>query len=434
MILLIYFILNFFNFILMDVYLLKFSHKNFSLSKNRVALIVLYSSISAFCNYNYNLIINTLTYAVLILLFVLPFYHKERLASVVSSILLYLVLEFILLKVLFRCFFYMNYNNTLLNFQDIHFLILFFTIILTSHILQTVHTIRKNIKDSFIFSLLWITISSVVGIILYVIPIIMLMECRHLYFVLLYILDILGVFLYNAFTFIITAKIRQLTNKLHKYNDLLEKASAKKEYYEEVQSANQQLLRTKHDFHNKICGLLDLAETDNNKLLYQNLSKILGDFDEEEAQIYTHNPILNSILKVKSANLKKYNIATTYTITVPEKLNIDFRDMGILVGNLLDNAIEACLLIPEEQRKIDLTIDYRNTNLIIILKNCKIPHKNHSLCTTKKNAKEHGLGIKSVQHIVKKYNGIIEFTDNGHFFIASGILYHISSDSIKKQK
>ena len=110
---------------------------------------------------------------------------------------------------------------------------------------------------------------------------------------------------------------------------------------------------------------------------------------------------------------------------VPKYMNIDYGDMGVLFGNLLDNAIEANRLVEEKNRWIDVSVNYEDHILVINIKNSKL------LGISKKKEKNylnHGIGINSVRQIVEKYNGIAEFQDLGDIFEASAILYGICDD------
>lgn len=83
-----------------------------------------------------------------------------------------------------------------------------------------------------------------------------------------------------------------------------------------------------------------------------------------------------------------------------------------LFGNLLDNAIEACEQIKGEERRVNLYLKYQGEMLFIDISNNidKPPvNKNGKWQTTKKDKKIHGYGLKSVEEIVKKYDGEIAY-------------------------
>ena len=94
-------------------------------------------------------------------------------------------------------------------------------------------------------------------------------------------------------------------------------------------------------------------------------------------------------------------------------MQLERGDIGVLYGNLLDNAIEACRKVPEEKRFIWLENKYQSGKLLLVITNSKTMEKNENLKTTKKDSYSHGRGILSVQRVADKYNGTAGFTDKG---------------------
>ena len=72
------------------------------------------------------------------------------------------------------------------------------------------------------------------------------------------------------------------------------------------------------------------------------LKEMLDDISLAEDIIYSANPVLNSILKIKAAKAKENDIDAKIHTFIPKRVSIETGDMGVLYGNLLDNAIEAC--------------------------------------------------------------------------------------------
>ena len=125
------------------------------------------------------------------------------------------------------------------------------------------------------------------------------------------------------------------------------------------------------------------------------------------------------------AYAEKAHINIDYDIMIPKYLGIEYGDMGILFGNLLDNAIEACCRIPETQRWIRVTISYSAGGLVLIIENSKDEMEDNDLKTMKGKTPEHGIGTKSIRKVVEKYDGVIEFKDEAKRFEASAIIYGI---------
>lgn len=108
-------------------------------------------------------------------------------------------------------------------------------------------------------------------------------------------------------------------------------------------------------------------------------------------------------------------------------MNLDYSAAGILLGNLLDNAIEACSKLEEPKRWITVNIIYKEHTLILKISNSKEIKKVDITLSSKRHYKRSGIGIHSVTSVVEKYNGTIEFLDLGEAFEVSAVLYGVLS-------
>ena len=108
------------------------------------------------------------------------------------------------------------------------------------------------------------------------------------------------------------------------------------------------------------------------------------------------------------------------------QLNIKILDLALLLGNALDNAIEATSKIDGEiEKKIYLTVKLHQNILHIVVKNpvaCPVLIKNNSIETNKENSEMHGLGIPNMQTLVRKYGGTMDIRCTNQFFILNMVL------------
>ena len=101
-------------------------------------------------------------------------------------------------------------------------------------------------------------------------------------------------------------------------------------------------------------------------------------------------------------------------VFVPEDLYLPNGDMENLFGNLLDNAIEACMKEEIDVRFIALDCKMFHSQLVIKVENSKRNGSIISLETTKENKTEHGFGVPSISDILARYNGRVKFVDHGN--------------------
>lgn len=231
----------------------------------------------------------------------------------------------------------------------------------------------------------------------------------------------------NVLTFTIFQKFGNLMLKNHKNKLMLQEATAKEQYYKEVEKNNKNIQKIKHDLKNRLLGIA--ATPVSNQELDNEIKKIFEELEYSDKQIYTSNTIFNTVLsnKLYIANVKF--IKTSVRVMIPSKLNIDYSDTGILLGNLLDNAIEACEKIEPKERSLSVIIIYKNHSLIIIICNSKENKPALLSKSSKPDYERHGFGIQSVKNVVEKYGGVIEFIDKGNQFEVSAVLYEMRADT-----
>ncbi|MCI5586441.1 MAG: GHKL domain-containing protein [Lachnospiraceae bacterium] len=202
-----------------------------------------------------------------------------------------------------------------------------------------------------------------------------------------------------------------------------------KEYYQkeaEIIQQKQELERQfRHDLNNRLQILNDIAECGNISELKNYLSEI--DTRQKKHNIYsnTGNLIIDSIINSKLQDASEKEIKVNADIILPAHIEISTDDMVIILGNLLDNAIEACEKV-DADKYIDILMRYENGCIFLNIKNSfnhVINRAGDEFITLKKDKTLHGLGIKSVKNTIETYNGIIEFSSKSNEFSVDIILY-----------
>lgn len=152
---------------------------------------------------------------------------------------------------------------------------------------------------------------------------------------------------------------------------------------------------------------------------------MLGDIRLAEDIIYSANPILNSLLKVKTVKAREKGIEMNVKVLVPKRMSVNSGDMGVIYGNLIDNAIEACTRVPDGKRFVDIETKYQDGKLLIVVWNSKNEESNPTFVTTKENKRKHGRGIRSVRRIAEQYGGNLLLEYKGNTFKASLLLTNV---------
>ena len=179
-----------------------------------------------------------------------------------------------------------------------------------------------------------------------------------------------------------------------------------------------------HDLKNRMFALKEIFSNDNSEGL-QKLEEICEALTGSMIQDITGNEALDALISAKKIQMKKEGIAFSSVCFVHSFENISNDDLSIILGNLLDNEIEACQKITEGKRRISLEMiqkgDFLNVTVINTIAQ-KVLIEKGMIRTTKKQKELHGFGIKNIEETAAKYNGTISFEQDDNSFTASVML------------
>lgn len=221
-----------------------------------------------------------------------------------------------------------------------------------------------------------------------------------------------------AFLWLLYAGIQlhQVGNKLEdKLRQHLEKQqkvhhyALQEEYYQELRNKQSETRALWHDLNKYLRAAK--AESPSAQALEQ-LEAMLNSATEI---VDVGNPVLNVILNEYVQMTKATGIELRMKVQVPEKLSVSVADLYILIGNTMDNAIEACHALPPEQRMIDLALRTHNDVLFYKLTNpCASEQPKRDADSMR------GHGLQNVRRCAEKYGGTVDWTkENGFFSITA---------------
>ena len=190
--------------------------------------------------------------------------------------------------------------------------------------------------------------------------------------------------------------------------------SVLKKQRDEVQNIYQTMRAWRHDYHNHIQSIKAMLAMKKFEELDAYLCTLEQDLDSIDIAIRTGNVGLDAILSSKVSIARKNNIEVNCTAKVPDQLKISDVHLCAIVGNLLDNAIEACEKIKSEegnqfpQKFIRIYIDMFKQQLYISVSNstnAKHRRRLNELVTSKLG--EHGFGLRRIDKIAEQYDGFV---------------------------
>lgn len=216
-----------------------------------------------------------------------------------------------------------------------------------------------------------------------------------------------GMVIMNAIMFLLLQYISTKEKQMYQLHLLQERNKEKMQAYYETSASNEFQKRILHDYGNQlncIQGLLKEKQYDKAQKYAEKLTEsIHGGMDVVDV----HNAVMNVILN------QKYHLAEEKGITMEFNLNnlsdvwLEEQDLVVLISNLLDNAIEAC--DKSTERMICLKVVLEKSELVLSVKNTfdePVKIEDDFIHTSKKDKNRHGIGLKNVQMVLDKYDGM----------------------------
>ena len=184
----------------------------------------------------------------------------------------------------------------------------------------------------------------------------------------------------------------------------------------EVRSIHTEMRGYKHDFHHHLQALkgqLEAGEIERALLYIDELDNKLMNVD---TLLKTGNISLDAILSAKIAQAKAEGISVTVKAVVPDALIISDVELSIVVGNLLDNAIEACRTANGERFiRIYMTIKGKMLYFSMLNSAGEKQKKKGSLFSSRKNGL-HGFGLRRAETIIEEHGGWVKYnSEDGAF-------------------
>ncbi|MDO5396492.1 MAG: GHKL domain-containing protein [bacterium] len=232
---------------------------------------------------------------------------------------------------------------------------------------------------------------------------------------------ICGVFLvFNIITFYTNTGFNEKNKVLRSLQEELLEYQLLSEKYE-----NTKIMR--HDFHKQLNVLKGLIAEDNVKAK-EYMRQIQFSQRELDYVQYTDNKILNILLVQKIKECHEYGIEMHIHSSSPKMSFISDIDTVAIFSNLIDNAMEACMQSTEKEIYVDMYTVNNSYSAVKVENNAdKEPFVIDGLLRTQKNRKDiHGIGVRSINNALKKYNSELDWSyDKENKLFTSMILIHI---------
>ena len=182
-----------------------------------------------------------------------------------------------------------------------------------------------------------------------------------------------------------------------------------KQQMDEIENIYMTMRGWRHDYHNHLQSLKGYLSLNKVEQMKDYLNELETDLDSIDTLYHSGNLQLDSILNAKLAIAEKGQIRIHCDASIPPQLHVSDLDLCVILGNLLDNAIESCRKINDpDERFIRVYIGILKKQLYISITNATsetVKQRTDHYFTTKRG--DHGHGLKRVDQVVKKYDGYL---------------------------
>ncbi|MEE1086282.1 MAG: GHKL domain-containing protein [Schaedlerella sp.] len=190
--------------------------------------------------------------------------------------------------------------------------------------------------------------------------------------------------------------------------------SQQNDHYNRILEYSEQVRIIKHDFRHHIYALLNMEKEEQTSYL----KKLQKEMDSTTGLIFCQNVSVNGLIHGYATRTKKINVRLNVNLSLPDRVPIDDLSLCIVIGNLLENALEACKRFDGDDKFISLKGRWMDDHLILLVENSyrgQIMIKEGKLLSSKKSG---GLGILSIKKVLNHPGDEFDIDYNENTFTA----------------
>lgn len=193
-------------------------------------------------------------------------------------------------------------------------------------------------------------------------------------------------------------------------------------HYEELYRYQSEIRTFRHDIKNKLLSVSGLLADGQVETAVKAIKGEVDFLDEaNNGIINSGNPAVDAVLQSKLATAEKKSIKLDFSVKISDKINVDLLELGVLLGNALDNAIEATENMENGTDKtIFASIITMGGRIVVSVENpVEAEVDTKRIGSTKSDKINHGYGLKSMKTIAQKYDGDVFVSCEGNIFTTS---------------
>lgn len=240
----------------------------------------------------------------------------------------------------------------------------------------------------------------------------------------LLVCESMGILLINIVVFYLYNMLMEVHHQLREKEMMELKVKVYSGQLETITQTQKKIRRLRHDMVHHIMQLYSMASLNKNAEMLEYLDKMEQAMINPREHVSSGNKdidgILNFMLEKAVSILKKVDVQ----VKIPEDLHTCSFELAVILGNIIDNAIEAARQTEDKWLSLQITADKGILFIRVSNSYCGcIKTSGDKLLTSKEDKENHGLGLDSVKDMIKKYNGDMKITCDKNIFTVDILLY-----------
>ena len=229
--------------------------------------------------------------------------------------------------------------------------------------------------------------------------------------------SIIVLFMINISFFFILKLVTMYYKEIHKQALINKEYKYYKSQIDIIKESDTKAAKARHDYKNHTLTVKGYVKSGELNKAEDYLNMMLDDLSSYSKIVDCGNSVIDNLFNYKLSNIDGINYKLN--VSIPNDLFIPDYDLSIIIGNLLDNSINA--LMETEDKKLEVSIKYKFESLNIKFSNSysgQLVKKGNKFLSTNKEPQNHGYGLSNIEEVVNRHNGKIEYiTDNTTFTV-----------------
>lgn len=231
-----------------------------------------------------------------------------------------------------------------------------------------------------------------------------------------------GIIILNIVCFNMTYALSRSNDEAEKLRIQRQQEEFRTHYAENIKEQYEEIRRIRHDMKQNLAVISMLHSEEKYDEAQRYANKISDNLSSFDMVIDVGNDFVNAILNSKLSIAKQRGIKVLCT-AASNISGIDDIDLCNLLGNMLDNAVSAAEKC--DNGFIEVSVNADEDKILTIISNTikeSVLEVNENLQSTK-NGDMHGYGVKTIQSIAKKYDGVVKFYEEDNMFYCQVLMY-----------